>query len=78
MISRTTFCSTWRCPLISGSKHTDARHLAKPIGFSLDDVEDLLTERLDHLLGVDWPDASDHPGVEMFSVCRPVDSTLKS
>ena len=44
----------------------DARHLAKPIGLGLDDVEDLLTEGLDHLLGVDRSDASDHPGAEIF------------
>jgi hypothetical protein len=44
----------------------DARHLAKPIGFGLDDVEDLLTEGLDHLLGIDRPDAPDHPGAKIF------------
>ena len=49
-----------------GSNHTDARHLAKPIGLGLDDVEDLLTEGPDDLLGVDRPDAADHPGAEIF------------
>ena len=49
-----------------GSNRADARHLAKPIGLGLDDVEDLLPEGLDHLLGVDRPDAADHPGAEIF------------
>ena len=49
-----------------GSNRADARHLAKPIGLGLDDVEDLLPEGLDHLLGVDRPDAPDHPGAEIF------------
>ena len=49
-----------------GSNHADTRHLAKPIGLGLDDVEDLLTEGLDHLLGVDRADASDHPGAQIF------------
>ena len=49
-----------------GSNRADARHLAKPIGLGLDDVEDLLPESLDHLLGVDRPDASDHPGAQIF------------
>ena len=49
-----------------GSNRADARHLAKPIGLGLDDVEDLLPEGLDHLLGVDRSDAPDHPGAEIF------------
>ena len=49
-----------------GPNRADARHLAKPIGLGLDDVEDLLPEGLDHLLGVDRPDAPDHPGAEIF------------
>jgi hypothetical protein len=49
-----------------GSNHTDARHLPKAIGLGLDDVEDLLPEGLDHLLGVDRPDAPDHPGAQIF------------
>jgi hypothetical protein len=44
------------------------RVFAKPIGFGLDDVEYLLTEGLDHLLGIDRPDAPDHPGAEIFSI----------
>ena len=49
-----------------GSNRADARHLAKPIGLGLDDVEDLLSEGLDHLLGIDRPDAADHPGAQVF------------
>ena len=49
-----------------GSNLANARHLAKPIGFGLDDVEDLLAEGLDHLLGVDRPDAPDHAGAQIF------------
>ena len=40
-----------------GPNRADARHLAKPIRLGLDDVEDPLAEGLDHLLGVDRPDA---------------------
>ena len=58
-----------------GSNRADARHLAKPIGLGLDDVEDLLPEGLDHLLGIDRPDAPDHPGAEIF--LDPVDRTRR-
>ena len=58
-----------------GSNRADARHLAKPIGLGLDDVEDLLPEGLDHLLGIDGPDAPDHPGAEIF--LDPVDRTRR-
>ena len=44
-----------------GPNRADPCHLPKPIGLGLDDVEDLLPEGLDHLLGVDRADASDHP-----------------
>ena len=40
--------------------------LTQPIGLGLDDVEHLLAERLDHLLGVDRPDAADHAGGEVL------------
>ena len=49
-----------------GPNRADARHLAQPIGFGLDHVEDLLSEGLDHLLGVDRPDAPYHPGAQIF------------
>ena len=49
-----------------GSNDADPRHLAKPIGFSLDDVEDLFPERLDHLLRINGPNATDHPGAQIF------------
>jgi hypothetical protein len=48
-----------------GSNRANARHLPKAIGFGLDDVEDLIPEGLDHLLGVDRPDAADHPGAQI-------------
>ena len=50
----------------SPSNRADARHLAKPIGLGLDDVEDLLAEGLDHLLGIDRADAPDHAGARYF------------
>ena len=50
----------------SGPNGADARHLAKPIRLGLNDVEDLLTKSLDHLLGVDRPDAPDHPRSQIF------------
>src|ERR1019366_2467828 len=49
-----------------GAHQTNASHLAQPVGLSLDDIEDLLAERLDHLLGVDRTDATDHAGAEVF------------
>ena len=49
-----------------GAHRADAGHLAQAIGLRLDDVEHLLAERLDHLLGVDRADAADHPGAEIF------------
>ena len=49
-----------------GAHRADAGHLAQPIGLGLDDVEHLLAERLDHLLGVDRADAADHPGTEIL------------
>ena len=44
----------------------DAIDLAHPVGLGLDDVEHLLAEGLDHLLGVDRPDAADHAGGEIL------------
>ena len=49
-----------------GPNRADASHLAKPIRLGVDDVEDLLPEGLDHLLGKDRPDAPDHPGAQIF------------
>ena len=40
--------------------------LAQAVRLGLDDVEHLLAERLDHLLGVDRADAADHAGAEVF------------
>ena len=49
-----------------GANGADAGHLAQPFGLGLDDVEDLLPERLDHLLGVDRPDAADHSRAQIL------------
>jgi hypothetical protein len=49
-----------------GSNRADAGNLAKPIGLGLDDVEDLVSEGFDHLLGVDRADAADHPRAQIF------------
>ena len=49
-----------------GPNRSDARPLAKPIRFGLDDVEYPVPEGPDHLLRVERSDASDHPGAEIF------------
>ena len=49
-----------------GANPADAGHLAQPFRLRLDDVEHLLTERPDHLPGIDRPDAADHAGAEVF------------
>ena len=58
-----------------GSNRANARHLPKPIGLGLDDVEDLVSKGLDHLLGVGRADAPDHPGAQIF--LDPVDRTRR-
>ena len=65
MISRTIFCSA-QASVIAWRDGADARHLAQAVGLGLDNIEHLLPERLDHLLGVDRPDAADHPRAEIF------------
>ena len=49
-----------------GTDGADAGHLSQPIGLGLDDIEHLLAERLDHLLGIDRPDAADHPRAQVL------------
>ena len=49
-----------------GTHPTDARDFAQTIGLGLDDVEHLLAECLDHLLGVDRTNAADHAGTEIL------------
>ena len=49
-----------------GPNRAGARHLPEAIGLGLDDVEHLLSEGPDHLLGIDRPDAADHPGAQIF------------
>ena len=51
-----------------GPNRANARHLAKPIGLGLDDVEDLLTEGFDQLLGVDRPMPRIIPKPRYFSI----------
>ena len=49
-----------------GAHRPDAGHLAQAIGLGLDDVEHLVAECLDQLLGVDRADAADHAGGEIL------------
>ena len=42
------------------------RHLPQPVRLLLNDVEHGVAESADELLGVDRPDAADHPGAEIF------------
>ncbi len=49
-----------------GAHLANTGHLAQTIGFGLDDVEHLLAERLDHLLGVDGANAADHAGAKIL------------
>ena len=66
MISRTIFCSA-QAPVIRlariGPMPVTSRSRSR---LGLDDVEHLLAERLDHLLGVDRADAADHAGAEIL------------
>src|SRR5262249_58140979 len=48
-----------------GTNRPDAIDLAQPIRAGLDDVENLLAEYADKLLGVDRPYAADHAGREV-------------
>src|SRR5450830_44710 len=49
-----------------GAHQANASHLAQPLRLGLDDIEYLLAKRIDHLFGVDRPDAADHSGTEIF------------
>jgi hypothetical protein len=49
-----------------GTHGADAGHLSQPVGVGFDYVEHLLSERFHHLLGVDGPDAANHPGAKVF------------
>ena len=61
MISRTIFCSAPGVGDPLGANCADTGDLSQTIRLGLDDIEHLLSERLHHLLGVDRPDATDHP-----------------
>ena len=65
MISRTIFCSAQAGDPV-GPYRADARYLAQALGFSLDGIEHLLAESAHQLLGIDRPDAANHPGAEVF------------
>jgi hypothetical protein len=60
------FCSAQASVMHLARTAPMAGHLAKPIRLGLDDVEDPLAEGLDHLLGVDRPDAPHRSGAEVF------------
>ena len=49
-----------------GAHPADTSHLAQPCRLGLNDLEDPLAERPDHLPGIDRPDAADHAGAEVF------------
>ena len=66
MISRTIFLFGPGIGDAFGAYQTNAGHLAQPLRLGLDDIEYLLAKRIDHLFGVDRPDAADHPGAEIF------------
>ena len=66
MISCTIFCSAQAAVMRRGTDRTSAIDLTQPIRFSLDDVEHLLAEDPDHLLGVDRADTADHAGGEIL------------
>src|SRR3954467_6016000 len=64
MISRTIFRPSAGNTL--GPHRPDPSHLAKTVGLGLDHIEHFVAERLDHLLGVDRANATDHPGTEIL------------
>src|SRR5258708_3315928 len=56
-------------PLRGDTRRTfwaDPGHLAQAIWLLLDDVEHGFAEHSYELLRVDWPEAADHPGAEIF------------
>ena len=61
-----------------GPNCADARHLSKPIGLGLDDVEDLLSEGLDHLLGIHPARCPGHSRAQIFFRSRRWNSAPKT
>src|ERR1700730_9452217 len=49
-----------------GTYQANASHLAQALGLRLDRVEHLLTESAHKLFRIDWTNAADHPGAEVF------------
>src|ERR1700737_4195574 len=49
-----------------GTYQANASHLAQALGLRLDRVEHLLAESAHELFRIDWTNAADHPGAEVF------------
>src|SRR6266436_5493922 len=49
-----------------GTYQANAGHLTQAFGLRLDRVEHLLTESAHKLFRIDWTNAADHPGAEVF------------
>ena len=66
MISRTAFCSAQAARMPAARTRPMPSTSRSRGGRRLDDVEHLVAERADQLLGVDRADAADHAGGEIF------------
>jgi hypothetical protein len=66
MISRMTLCSAQPATIRSARFGAYPCHLPQAVRLLLNDVEHGVAESADELLGVDRPDAADHPGAEIF------------
>ena len=66
MISRMIFCSAQAAVMRLARTGADARDLTQALWLRLDRIEHLLAEGAHQLLGIDWSDAADHPGAEVF------------
>ncbi len=64
MISRTTFCSAQAA--VMRPARTDAVHLLQAIRLCLDDIEHLVAEGAQELLGIDRANAGDHSRGEVL------------
>jgi hypothetical protein len=49
-----------------GANLANPSHLSQALRLRLDHIEHLLSEGIHQLLGVDRPDAADHPGAKVF------------
>ena len=66
MISRTIFCSAQAATIRPARTGPMPVNFPQPIGLRLDDVEHLLAESAQQLLGVGRADAADHAGGKIF------------